>query len=474
MAYWRARILSGDAQVPLAEALAVAEADPSPTTVLDHALLLLAARQDDAAVTELETLAVQPDVAPVALRLLGLVEFQQGKLDEATRRFTELVAAGQFTGDAFYYLGLIAERLGDVPRAMRFYAEVQGGDNAVPALLRASNLLQAHGEAPAAQELLDHLIEDDPSQAPEVFAARAKIFSDTGQGQRAIEVLNQGAQEYPDNADIRYAVASTYEDQGRLKPALRELKDVLNSRPEDPAAMNAYGYTLADHNMELRRARMLIERAHAQAPRNAAILDSLGWVLYRQGHDEQALSYLQDAYAEDRGADIAAHLGEVLWRIGRQEEAKRSGPKRPRATRTASFSMRRASACGRPRSSAMRRLAAMLVCVAALGGCATSRHELKPAAAPSAWDQRMLELERAASWQLDGRAAAALGSQGWQASLNWVQRGSASDLHLAGPLGVGATDIKMTPSGVSLNGAPPSGAALAQLQDKLTRPALSD
>lgn len=79
----------------------------------------------------------------------------------------------------------------------------------------------------------------------------------------------------------------------------------------------------------------------------------------------------------------------------------------------------------------------------------------------------MRELERAGSWQLEGRAAAALGSQGWQASLNWVQRGSSSDLHLAGPLGVGATDIKMTPSGVSLNGAPPSGAALAQLQNKL-------
>ncbi len=156
-----------------------------------------------------------------------------------------------------------------------------------------------------------------------MYAARAKIYSDAGQGQRAIEVLNQGVQQYPDNVDIRYAVASTYEDQGRLKPALRELKDVLDSRPEDPAAMNAYGYTLADHNMKLGRARMRIERAHAQAPRNAAILDSLGWVLYRQGHDGEALPYLQSAYAEDRGADIAAHLGEVLWRSGRPADAEK-------------------------------------------------------------------------------------------------------------------------------------------------------
>ncbi len=321
MAYWRARILSGDAQVPLAESLELVESDPSPPNVLDHALLLLAAQQDEAAASELETLASQPDTAAVALRLLGLLDLQAGRLDQATQRFAELLATGKFADDCFYYLGLIAERVGDVPRAMRFYGQVQGGDNAVAALLRASNLLQSHGEASAAQELLDHLIEDEPLRAPEVFAARAKIYSDAGNGRRAIEVLDKGMLEYPDSVDIRYAVASTYEDQGQVKLALRELKEVLNSRPDDPAAMNAYGYTLADHHEDLKRARTLIERAYAEAPRNAAILDSLGWVLYRQGHPDEALSYLKSAYADDRGADIGAHLGEVLWQSGRHDEA---------------------------------------------------------------------------------------------------------------------------------------------------------
>jgi tetratricopeptide (TPR) repeat protein len=323
MAFWRARILSGDRQVPLAESLSLVEGDPSPTNILDHALLLLAAQQNDAAVAELETLASQPDTAAVALRLLGLVNFQEGRLDKATQHFSELLATGKFVDDSFYYLGLIAERLGDVPRALRFYGQVQSGDNAVAALLRASNLLESHGEAPAAQELLDHLIEDEPQRAPEVFAARAKIYSDAGNAKRAIEVLDSGMQEYPDSVDIRYAVASTYEDQGEVKQALRELKGVLKSRPDDPAAMNAYGYTLADHNEDLSRARTLIERAYTEAPRNAAILDSLGWVLYRQGHPNEALPYLNSAYEDDRGADIAAHLGEVLWQLGRRDEAEK-------------------------------------------------------------------------------------------------------------------------------------------------------
>jgi tetratricopeptide (TPR) repeat protein len=320
---WRARILAGDWQGPLAESQALAEADATPANQLDYALLLLAAQRNDAAVAQLEDLATQADSEPVALRFLGLIEFQDGKLEAAGRHFTELLATGKFVDDSFYYLGLIAERRGDLEKALRLYAQVQSGDNAVAALLRASNILQAHGAAPAARELLDHLIEDDPQRAPEVLAARAKIYSDSGDARQAIEVLDQGASQYPDSVDIRYAIASAYEEKGQVRQALRELKRVLRSRPDDPAALNAYGYTLADHHRELAHARTLIERAYAAAPKNAAILDSLGWVLYRQGHPEQALPYLNAAYSDDRGGDIAAHYGEVLWQVGRHDEAER-------------------------------------------------------------------------------------------------------------------------------------------------------
>lgn len=90
-----------------------------------------------------------------------------------------------------------------------------------------------------------------------------------------------------------------------------------------------------------------------------------------------------------------------------------------------------------------------------------------PARAPLAWQQRMITLQNSASWQLDGRAAAAMGTQGWQASLNWRQRDAASEIRLSGPFGVGTLLLKKTPEGVSLNGAPPSDAALTLLQERL-------
>jgi tetratricopeptide (TPR) repeat protein len=318
---WRARILSGDTQEPLEQSRALAEGNATPANVLNYALLLLAAHQDQAAVTQLEALARDSESQPVALRLLGLIEFQNGDLDAAALRFTELLTTGKFVDDSFYYLGLIAERHADLEKALRLYAQVQSGDNAAAALVRASTILQTHGAAPAAQEILDHLIEDEPTRAPEVVAARAKIYSDSGDARQALAVLDRGLEQYPDSVDLRYAIATTDEEAGMVGAALRELNQVLKQRPDDPAALNAYGYTLADHNRKLARARVLIERAYAAAPRNAAILDSLGWVLYRQGHDEQALAYSAAAYAEDRSADIGAHYGEVLWHLGRHAEA---------------------------------------------------------------------------------------------------------------------------------------------------------
>lgn len=105
-----------------------------------------------------------------------------------------------------------------------------------------------------------------------------------------------------------------------------------------------------------------------------------------------------------------------------------------------------------------------LVCCTALSACVTSRLNT---GVPLPWDLRVKELQHAGSWQLDGRVAVAVGSQGWQASLNWRQRAASAEVHLSGPLGMGAVALKKTSDGLSVNGAPPNDAGLNQLQDKL-------
>jgi tetratricopeptide (TPR) repeat protein len=319
----RARILAGDVEEPLSAALTQLKADDSPTNRFNYVALLMTAQRVPQATAQLEILARNPDSMAVGLRLLGLLEFQQGHFDASSARFRQLLTTGKFADDAFYYLALIADRNGDAERALRFYSQVQKGENVVPALLRAATLLHTHGAAGPADELLDRLIEDEPQRAPEILTARARMYAQSSELPKAFAVLEKGAMEYPDSVELHYATASVYEEQGRVSAALRELSLVVKARPNDPAALNALGFTLADHAKELSRARMLIERAHAAAPKNAAILDSLGWVLFRQGRAVEALPYLSAAYSNDHDGDIAAHLGEVMWQMGRQDEAQR-------------------------------------------------------------------------------------------------------------------------------------------------------
>ena len=318
----RARVLAGDAAAPLAESLAEVERTHAPADRFDYALLLIAAKRDAQARVQLHELLRVPQFTAQARRILGLMDFHAGDYNAARRQFGALLSSGRYLDDAFYYLGLIAERHGDLERAIRNYARVQDGDEAVPALLRAAAILHAHGAAATADPLLDQLLAEQPAYAPEILAARADIDMQSGAAQRALDLLDRAIQRYPDSAELHYARASLNDERGHLGAALRELTAILKARPTDPVAMNALGYTLADHGRHLSYARKLIERAHAAAPKDAAIGDSLGWVLYRQGHAAEALAYLTSAYADEPGGDIGAHLGEVLWQRGRHTQAE--------------------------------------------------------------------------------------------------------------------------------------------------------
>src|SRR3982074_2014775 len=113
----------------------------------------------------------------------------------------------------------------------------------------------------------------------------------------------------------------------------------------------------------------------------------------------------------------------------------------------------------------MHRALLIFLCSAVLAAFAPTR--APPAPAAVGWEQRVSDLQRLGAWRLDGRAAVAVGTQGWQATLNWQQRNDLAEVHLSGPFGIGALVLKRTPQGLSLNGAPPSDAVLGQLQERL-------
>jgi tetratricopeptide (TPR) repeat protein len=127
----------------------------------------------------------------------------------------------------------------------------------------------------------------------------------------------------PDEPSLLYSRALMWERRDDIARAEADLRTILVTDPENVAALNALGYTLADRTTRYEEALELIDRARIAEPDNAAIIDSYGWVLYRLGRHEEALVELRRAYTMQKDAEIAAHVAEVLWVLGRRDEARR-------------------------------------------------------------------------------------------------------------------------------------------------------
>jgi tetratricopeptide (TPR) repeat protein len=126
----------------------------------------------------------------------------------------------------------------------------------------------------------------------------------------------------PEDLDLIYEHAMTAEKLGRLDEMEQLLRRVIRLKPDFHAAYNALGYSLADRNLRLPEAKALIQKAVAFAPTDPFIRDSLGWVEFRLGNQAEALRLLESAFKARPDAEIAAHLGEVMWRMGQRERAQ--------------------------------------------------------------------------------------------------------------------------------------------------------
>jgi len=150
------------------------------------------------------------------------------------------------------------------------------------------------------------------------------VLADHGEAGTGVQLLDAALDRYPGHPSLQYERAVMLERAGRIREAVAGLERLLDERPDDPTMLNALGYTLADHKLELHRAESLIRRALAFSPDSPAMLDSLGWVRFRRGDMRSAVPVLQRAWTIGRDAEIAAHLGEALWLAGRQQDARRT------------------------------------------------------------------------------------------------------------------------------------------------------
>ena len=299
----------------------LAEAPADHELMLMKAQLHMDAEEPEQALAVFDKLLERDPERPDVLMAAAVLALEIQDLDTARDALEALQRLEQRPHDVAFLLGQVEEQAGNSDAALAYYEQVRG-QNQTSAQVRIASLYAQQGDIARARELLQQLRDQSPGQAVTLYLIEGELLRAQELDQRALKVYDKALEAYPDNADLLYARAMLAVAMDEVAILERDLRRILVDDPDHVDALNALGYTLADRTDRLDAALAFIERALQLRSDDPAILDSMGWVLYRKGRPERAEDYLRRALAQGFDAEIAAHLGEVLWSLGRQDEAR--------------------------------------------------------------------------------------------------------------------------------------------------------
>lgn len=324
---------------PRAEALITERLAQKPD---QHALrqayartLLKAQRPADAA-REFRALTEATPDNPAVWLALGALELElrqlpaaEAALREGLKRLdvpaagtdAEIKARADGRQSAWLMLSQVAEQRGDLKAAEAALQKTDG--SGLDVKFRRASLLARQGKLADARKLLQPAVDASDAEARAALLAEAQLLREQRDYASAATVLKTASERFENDTDLLYERAMMSEKLGRFDDMEAQLRRVIAIKPDHHHAYNALGYSFADRNVRLPEARQLIERALKLAPGESFIVDSLGWVEFRLGNLAEAARLLRQAHAGRPDAEIAAHLGEVLWLSGAQDEARR-------------------------------------------------------------------------------------------------------------------------------------------------------
>ncbi len=288
-----------------------------------YARMLLSAEKYDDAATEFDILLAENPNDTDLIYTLGLLRLQQEKYAEAKVQFQRLVKRNQRKDEGHYYLGRVAEEQNNQQKAIEEFEQVMQGQYYMDAKARIATIYVELDGIEKAQKYLKDLRANlsSPENIIEVYLIEGQLLHDEKLFVVAMDLYSEGLQEFPGHSDLLYARALIAEEIDRIDLLEIDLKAILSEDPDNASALNALGYTFADHNYRIDEALVYIQRALEIRPEDPAVIDSMGWVQFRLGNYTEAETYLRKAYDLLEDAEIAGHLAELLWTLGNYDEA---------------------------------------------------------------------------------------------------------------------------------------------------------
>lgn len=291
---------------------------------LREALVRLASQHDPSEARKQLRLLIDkaPDNSEYLLNY-ALLSMEQEQFTDAEHALKQLLQLEKKNSTAHYYLGLNYFYQQQHTLALAQFASVESGHERP---LAQEYIIRLYADQASYNEALTRLNQLLPqaedSQKERLYILKSRILEEQGQKEQAYQLLNSLLGDTPDNLELRYRRAMLAENQDKLDEMETDLRHIISLDPNNAMALNALGYTLANRTDRYVEALHLVEQANRLLPNNPAILDSLGWALYRLGRRQESLIHLKKAWKIYPDAEVAAHLGEVLWALGQKKEAQ--------------------------------------------------------------------------------------------------------------------------------------------------------
>lgn len=316
--------MDADEAQPFQRIEAALKANPDLSALrLQYARMLT--RSDlQAARQQFEILSARSPEDADLLLSLALINQENGDLLAARAYLKQMLTLGKRSDEAHYYLGRIAEQENRPEDAIASYRRVgdQESREFFSARGRIGRILLENGDSAANARFFADQRLNYPEQREQLYTLESELLTRAGLLNQSLSLLNQALEELPDSTSLRYSRSMLSEQVDDLEQMEADLRSILDREPDNATALNALGYTLTDRTDRHLEAYQLIRRALTLQPGEPAILDSMGWVLYHLGEYQEAEDYLRRAYTAMPDPEVAAHLGELLWTLGREDEAR--------------------------------------------------------------------------------------------------------------------------------------------------------
>lgn len=294
-----------------------------------YARLLVADGKIDAARAQFELLLSADESQPDTLYALGLLALQADQRVEARRYLERYVEVAQREGaerdpdPAYLALARLSIDEEKYNEALRWLDRIEGSEQALNARLERAHVLARMNRIDDALRILTDPPPVNDDERVKLILAHGQVLRDAHRYQEWYDLLDHALAQSPDDAELLYETGMAAERIDRIDAMETHLRRLMQLHPDYAHAYNALGYSLADRNLRLPEALDLITEALKLAPDDGFIIDSLGWVQFRMGELSQARDTLQRAYQLKPEADVAAHLGEVLWALGDKDSARK-------------------------------------------------------------------------------------------------------------------------------------------------------